>query len=256
MTILASAAQVIRCFGPDCHAVTVTDLSQRLGMPKSNASRLLRAMRDVGLLETVGNTKRYRPGLMLAEVGRAYIRSSTLIERAAEVVARVSSACGHTGYVSIRDGVWVAAVTDHPGSNSLRVASNIGRRLPAAASATGRTLLARLTDEEVRRLHADGLSPPSPHAPQTVDELIVRVGAARRNGFAGSHEDATRGVDAVAVAVGDPRTSEEVSLCIVFPAATTGAVEREHVIMALRDGAADIAALTGDTLVMPASAAA
>ncbi len=79
-------------------------------MPKSNASRLLRAMRDVGLRKRWGKTKRYRPGLLLAEVGRAYIRSSTLIERAHAVVARVSSACGHTGYVSIRDGIWVAAV--------------------------------------------------------------------------------------------------------------------------------------------------
>ncbi len=84
----------------------------------------------------------------------------------------------------------------------------------------------------------------------------MRLGAVRRNGFATSHEEATRGVDAVATAVGDPRTGEEVSLCIVFPAATTGTAERENVIAALRDGAAEIAALTGDRLVTPAAVAA
>lgn len=246
MTILSSAVKVMRCFGPDCTSVSVTDLVVRLGMPKSNASRLLRSMRDVGMLETVGGTKRYRPSVLLVEVGRAYVRSSTLIERADAVVAEVVAACGHTGYVTIRDGAWVSAVTDHPGSNALRVASTIGRRLPAAASATGRSLLARLSDAEVRALHPHGLEPPSPSAPQTVDELIGRLAAVRRDGFALSHDEATRGVDGVAVAVADPATGEEVSLCVVFPAAVTDAGERRSIAEALMRGAAGIARIIGD----------
>lgn len=246
MTILASAADVLRCFNADRASLSVTDLVAALGMPKSNASRLLRAMRDVGLLDAVGDTKRYRPGLAVVEAARVYLRSSTLIERADAVVAEISARCGHTGYVSVRDGASVAAVTDHPGTNALRVASNIGRRLPAAASATGRSLLARLTDEEVRALHPDGLDPPSPRAPQTVDELLERIALVRREGISRSHDEATRGADAVAVAVGDPRTGEAVSLCLVFPAAITDEAEREAIAQALKDGAAKIAALTGD----------
>ncbi|MCA0420501.1 MAG: helix-turn-helix domain-containing protein [Proteobacteria bacterium] len=65
MSILSSAVDVLRCFSSTRHDVTVTDLVTLLGMPKSNASRLLRAMRDEGLLETVGESKRYRPSLLL-----------------------------------------------------------------------------------------------------------------------------------------------------------------------------------------------
>ncbi|NKC23216.1 helix-turn-helix domain-containing protein [Ochrobactrum oryzae] len=46
MTILAAAADVLRCFSSTRHDVSVTDLVNLLGMPKSNASRLLRTMRD------------------------------------------------------------------------------------------------------------------------------------------------------------------------------------------------------------------
>jgi DNA-binding IclR family transcriptional regulator len=246
MTILASATAVLRCYGADCTSLSVTDLVVRLGMPKSNASRLLRAMRDAGLLETIGESKRYRPGLLLVDVGRAYMRSSSLIERADQVVRGVSAASGHTGYVTVRDGRHVTAVTDHPGSNTLRVASSIGRRLPAFASATGRSLLARLSDDAVRALYTGGLAPPSARSPQTVQELLELLAVIRRDGFATSSDEATRGVDAVAVAVADPASGEEVSLCIVCPTATTSQSERAGLAASLLEGAAGIAALTGD----------
>ena len=89
--------------------------------------------------------------------GRLYRDSSSLIERAAAVVARISGATGHTGYVSKREGRDIVAVTDHPGTNALRVSSSIGRRLEAFASATGRTLLARMSDEDVRKLYPSPL---------------------------------------------------------------------------------------------------
>ena len=250
MTILASAAKVLRCFSHECAEISVTELVNRLSMPKSNASRLLRSMRDAGLLETVGASKRYRPSLMLVDVGRSYRRASTLVQRADEVVARVSARCGHTGYVSQRDGLEITAVTDHPGSNSLRVVSSVGRRLPAFASATGRSLLARLTDEQVSALYGGRLPPaPSTTSPQDMADLFERLARIRESGVALSHDEANRGVAAVAVAVGAQR--EEVSLCIVFPAATCDPAERDQIALDLREGAAEIARIVNDPSFLP-----
>jgi hypothetical protein len=53
-----------------CTELTVTDLVARIGLPESNASRLSRAMRDAGLLETVWQRKRYRRGLRQLRPGR------------------------------------------------------------------------------------------------------------------------------------------------------------------------------------------
>jgi DNA-binding IclR family transcriptional regulator len=164
-----------------------------------------------------------------------------LIRRAHEVVGRISSACGHTGYVSVRDGAEITAVTDHPGANHLRVVSNIGRRFPAFASAVGRASLARLSDQEVRQLYAAGLTPPTPKAPQSVDELIERLAVVRRTGVAVSHEEMTPGVIAMAAAVADPETGEEASLCIVFPAVSANESQRDSIARALREGVHEIA---------------
>ena len=55
MSVLNAAAEVLKCFGPDRLELTVTDVVALRSAPKSSTSRLLRAMRDAGLLETVGD---------------------------------------------------------------------------------------------------------------------------------------------------------------------------------------------------------
>ncbi|MHB2168552.1 IclR family transcriptional regulator [Alsobacter sp. R-9] len=246
MTTLTSAATVLRCFGPERLELTLTDVVGILGWPKSTTSRLLRAMRDAGLLETVGDSKRYRPGILLFELGQSYRAGSTLVARAHEVVSGIVDRVGHTGYVSVRDGLDVMGLTYVAGRNVLRVGTPVGRRLPLPASATGRTLLARLSDDEIRGLFPGSLPRPSPRAPQTIDELIARVESVRRTGFAESDGEANPGVGAIASAVGDPATGEMVSLCITFPQSTVTPAERDLIIDGLTDGARSIATILGD----------
>ena len=246
MSILNSAAAVLRCFGAECTELTVMDTVEKLGIPKSNASRLLRAMRDAGLLETIGKTKRFRPGVLVLDAAISYRRSSSLVERAAEAVAKISTATGHTGYVSKLIDTEVAAVTDHPGTHSLRVVSNIGRRLTAHGSGTGRALLALLSDDEVRALFADGIVPPSDLSPQSIDEVLERLAEVRRTGVSFSAQESTRGVDALSVAVRDPETGEAVALCIVWPAALATEEDRKTIETMLLDGAAEVSAALGD----------
>ncbi len=246
MSILDAAADVLRCFRPDRLELTVTDVVALRGAPKSSTSRLLRAMRDAGLLETVGDTKRYRPGILLFELGQSYRAGSTLVARAHEVVSGIVDRVGHTGYVSVRDGLDVMGLTYVAGRNVLRVGTPVGRRLPLTASATGRTLLARLSDAEVRALFPGDLPQPSPRAPRTLDELIERLDGVRRDGFAESDGEANPGVGALACAVGDPSTGEIVSLCITYPQSTVTEAERLQIIDGLLEGARAIATILGD----------
>ena len=247
MTTLASVAAVLRCFSEDRTELTVTDVATLLPAPKSTVSRLLRAMRDNGFIESIGETKRYRPGVMLFEAGHIYRRASSLVARADEVVKAVSAQVGHSGYVSVRDGLDVVGLTYHAGSHVLRVATPIGQRLAAYASATGRSLLARLSNEEVRLLFPTLPPPPSPNSPQTLEELLARLAQVRREGFAVSNDEANRGVAAIAVAVGDPETHEAVSLCITCPSTMITTDVREAIIQGLLDGTRRIAAIIGDS---------
>lgn len=237
ISVLKNAANVLRCLGTDCPDLTVSEVARRLDMPKANASRLLKAMREAGMLETIGTSHRHRPGSLMLYVGSLHRQASVLIAKASDAVARVSETFGHTGYVSMLDGREVVGVADFEGSNALRVVSNIGRRLPAHRSATGRTLLARLSDDEVQRRY-DG----HPEA----DQLRASLDRVRVQGFAVSSQETTPGVDAIAIGVGDPQTSENVSLCIVYPHGHVDEDGRDAITAALADHASRIAGEFGD----------
>lgn len=238
ISVLTNAANVLRCIGTDCPDLTVSEVARRLDMPKANASRLLKAMREAGMLETIGTSHRHRPGSLMLYVGSLQRHSSVLIGKASEAVASVSKAFGHTGYVSMLDGREVVGVASFEGTNALRVVSNIGRRLAAHRSATGRALLARMPDDNVRRLYGG-------HA--ELAEVRKALRQIHEQGFAFSSQESAPGIDAIAVAVGDPKTSENLSLCIVYPHGHVDDNERDAITAALADHTARIAAELGDS---------
>jgi DNA-binding IclR family transcriptional regulator len=238
VSILQNAQAVLKLYSADCLELTVTDVARRLDMPKANASRLMKAMRDTGMLSTIGDTMRHRPGTVMLDLAAIFRRSSRLISRASEAVSTLSTQFGHTGYISILDRQEVTAVADFPGTNALRVVSNIGRRLSAHQSATGRSILARMSDDEVAALYEE--------QPLT-GSLRSQLSQIRRNGFAASSQESTAGVDAIAVAVGDPATHEIISLCIVYPHGIVDDDGRNQMLKALARAAGEIAADFGDS---------
>jgi DNA-binding IclR family transcriptional regulator len=246
MSVLQTAAKVLRCFTRDRPVLTVTEAAELLAMPKSTASRLLRAMRDAGFLELRADGRRYAPGVMMVEVAHLYAGGSRLFQLADQAVRALVDRFGHTGYVSTRDGIEVIGLSHHPGRNALRVVNTIGSRLAADASATGRALLARLADREIRALFPGRLVPPSPTSPQDFDELMARIAQVRRTGHAESRDESNRGVGALAVAVGDPRTGEALALCIAYPESIIERLERTEMADAMLAEAARIAAEIGD----------
>lgn len=248
MTTLSNAAAVLDLFSVEKSELTVTDVATALGLPKSNVSRLLRAMKDAGFLQLTPNTRRYHPGIKILELGQLYRRSSTLMARASAVAARASLATGHSGYVNARLGREVRPIFSHEGSNALRVGDSYGRALGAAESSPGRALLARLDDDAVRALHTAPLQPPSPNAPQNLDDLLSRLATVRIRGYAESSDEGNPGVGGIAVAVGDPHSSEEVSIGIAYPISTVTENEKRLVISILYEGAREIADLLGDPL--------
>ena len=238
MSILQNAAAVLKLYSADCTELTVTDVARRLGILKANASRLMKAMRDTEMLSTIGDSLRHRPGTVMLDLAVVFRRSSRLISRASDAVADHAAQFGHTGYISILDGQEVTAAADFPGTNALRVVSNIGRRLLAHQSATGRSILARMPDGDVAVLYNG--QPPTGGLP-------TQLAAIRQNGFATSSQESTPGVDAIAVAVGDPVTRETISLCIAYPHGTVDENGVTEMLAALAKAAAQIAADFGDS---------
>lgn len=246
MSSLQNASSILRLFAPNRLEISVTDVSNLLGMPKSSASRLLKAMLEAGFLARMNNSPRYKVGNLIFEVSRLYRLSSSLIDATDEALKSICTQTGHTGYISVLDGADVLVIRMHQGSHTLRVFTPLGQRAPAFAVANGRSLLARLPDDEVRRLHSEGLVPPSPNSPQTVDELLGALDRVRRQGWAEANDEAIAGVGSISVSVADSETREAISFCISYPVSNITSGDRERNISLLTAAARGVAARFDD----------
>ena len=246
MTTLSNSTAVLRMFAPDRLEVTVTDVCRQLGMPKSTASRLLKAMREEGLLSRSENSTRYKVGNLLFEIARLYRLNSPLIEVVDDALKALSRETGHTGYISILDGADVLVIRMHQGSHALQVFTPLGHRAAAFATANGRALLARLPDERVRALHAEGLVPPSPSSPKDVESLLAVLARVRGQGWEEANDEAIAGVGSVASSVTDPETGETLGFCLSFPVSNVPKAERKRIAALVTTAARRIASRFGD----------
>ncbi len=235
MTILHSASQVLRCFSDERPELTLTDIVALRGAPKSSTSRLLNAMRDAGFLEVSKVGRKYRPAPLLIHLAQINKVDMSLLARADAAVSELVEETGHTGYVSALDHQDVIGLTGHEGRQVLRVATVIGRRLQASASATGRALLSRMDDRAIEALYHKGVEAPTERAPATLDELMTRINQVRQSGHSEAYDETNHGVGAIATVVVDPAKNLALSLCIAFPAATISQQEREHIIARMKE---------------------
>ena len=130
MSTLGNAASILRLFTPDRLEISVTDVEDAC-IPKSSASRLLKAMLQEGLLARHENSPRYKVGNLLFEVSQLYRLNSSLIELTDDVLKAICRETGHTGYLSILDGTDVLVIRMHQGLHALRVFTPLGQRAPA-----------------------------------------------------------------------------------------------------------------------------
>ena len=241
MTILHTAALVLRCFSDERPELTLTDIVAMRGAPKSSTSRLLHAMREAGFLEVSKTGRKYRPAPLLTHLAQIGKIDRTLLAHSETAIRDLVEETGHTGYVSALDNTDVIALAGLEGRHVLRVATAVGRRLKAAASATGRALLSRMEDEDIRALYQKGVNPPSEKAPATLEDLMTRIQLVRQKGYSEAYDETNHGVGAIATVIVDPVKNLALSLCIAFPAATIARTERDLIIGRMLDVTARMA---------------
>lgn len=240
MNSVDNVAKVLRLFTPDRDVVSVTEVSQLLRLPKSSTSRLLKAMAEAGLLAAAGHGAGYSVGHLIFETSRRHRAHSTLSVIADEALGRIVKATGHTGYIAMLDGTDVLGLRMRPGSKPLRVVTSPGDRLPASFSSTGRAMLARLDDAAVRVLYSAPLQPPSPNAPQTIDDLLAALATVREKGWSLATDESLPGVESIAVCVEDRESGERIAICLSYSAALISANEKSRIVTLLMRAGCEI----------------
>lgn len=248
MSALTNAIEILRCFSTKRPDLSFADVQVLTGKPKSSTSRLLRSLRDCGLLEQDPHTRRYRPGLLTFELGRLHRAHDDLIALAERELRDVCARTGHTGYIAVLDGYEQVVLRIVPGSNPLRVVNPPGQRTAAIITSNGRAMLARLSDEDIRaRVPRDYPKVPR-NSPQDFEQLIMRLNQIRSTGISEAADEAIDGVGSQGFALASGETGELIGIAISYSVQATTEIERANLRREIAATADKLRRITGDPL--------
>jgi DNA-binding IclR family transcriptional regulator len=246
MSALDNAIEILRCFSARQPEIGNADVIRLTGKPKSSTSRLLRQLKECGLLEQDALTRRYRPGLLLFELGRLHRTQNDFVATAEQQLRAVCARTGHTGYIAVLDGTEQVVLRMVGGSNPLQVVTPPGVRAPAFATSNGRAMLARLSDAEIRARSPKPWPAISPSAPRNQAALMARIAEIRRTGYSESSDETLPGVGSLGFALTRRDTSETIGIALSYPSHTTPAQQRAKLWQALRAMAVELGRLFDD----------
>ena len=185
-----------------------SELSRRLGLPKSSIANICAALVESGLLRRAGNG--FVLGRRLAELGGAYLSAVDQVQEFYDACDRLETASEETMQLGILDGTEVTYIARHDGRQPIRLASEIGRRLPANCTAMGKAAMASLDpDDLAERLRGTRWLPTmTAKSHRTVDTLMADLERVRKRGYAIDDEETAEGVVCFAVAIPPRRAGD------------------------------------------------
>ena len=179
------AMVLLELLGAGRSPLTLSELEQRSGLPKSTIHGLLSTMREHHMVSQQADG-RYCLGLRLFELGCAVSASWDVTGVAAPYLAKLSAVTGATAFLAVRSGGEGGALGRASGGRSLRIVSQGGCRLPLCCTSQGKLFLAYCSSEaeQARLIRA---YPPVPHTPHTItdpEQLAEELRKIRTQGYA------------------------------------------------------------------------
>ena len=192
-------------------AISLSQLAADTNLPLPTIHRLVRTLVDLGYVRQEPS-RQYALGPRLIRLGET--TSRRLASWARPHLAAVVAQLGESVNLAMLDGdqvVYVGQVM--PSQNSMRMFTEVGRRVDPHTTAVGKAILASRDDDEIRALlRRTGMASRTVHSITTPDAFVAEIERTRSRGYALDNEEQELGVRCVAVAVpGDGRLAVSMS---------------------------------------------
>lgn len=228
MQVVTRAAAVLGALAESGGGRSLGQLAERTGLPKTTVHRICTALESVGYVQVdpaTGQRELGRALLRLAVIGRRDLRS--VLE---PYLARLSRDLNETVDLAVLDGGSVLFVAQHAApERELMALARVGYRFPASSMASGKVLLARLPDAELRRLLPARLEPTIGGRGKTRAEFLRELDEVRLTGLGYEREELRHGICAVAVAIAD---ADGRAASVAVPMPTSRFMESDHDVAA------------------------
>ena len=211
------ALDVLLSFTRDEPNLTLTQISERVGIHKSTVHRLLATLESRRLVQRDEASGTYHLGSRLMEMAFLVLQNNDVQRLATPYMERLAAEHRETVDLAILDGTDVVYLQVVESPQRVKLAAAPGQRLPAFCTATGKAFLAYLPEEQVQDILKQGLVKYTEHTKIALPDLEEDLRLTREQGFAISEQEYEDGINAVATPILDVSSYPIAAIAVAGP---------------------------------------
>lgn len=224
--------RVLRYLATQADPVSLDAISRACELPRSSAYHLLTAMVEEGFVVHLADEHRWGLGVAAFEVGSGYSRQAPLQRLARRPLAELVDRVGHSAHLAVLHGADVLYVLEERAPGRPPLVSDVGVRLPAHLTASGRAVLAHLPAAQLRALYPSASAFVTRHGtgPTSLSSLRTLLAETRQRAYAEERGEVTPGLASVAVAVLDHNAHPLAGVAVTFPEDPGSSADLEQLV--------------------------
>ncbi len=215
---LSRGLAVLQLFPRSKPAKTLAELAAGLGLSRSATYRLVYTLEADGFIARDSDTRRYRLTSKTLDLGFEYLHAQPITESAQPFLRVLSDRTNAAAHIAILDG-WHAVYLARALPNAGLVSNlQLGARLPAHVTSSGRIMLAFLDETRLNAIYEKLKS--ETRGAQTApprDEFNAQIAADRKRGYVFHRSIVDPGLVSLAFPVRDHDSQVVAAITVIVP---------------------------------------
>ncbi|WP_166828490.1 IclR family transcriptional regulator [Brevibacterium limosum] len=187
--------------------VSAASVATALDLPRSSVYHLLSVLVENGFAVHLLEERKYGLGIAAFELSSSYARQAPLSRLGAPILAALVDTIGESAHLAVLNGSDVVYVVEERAKFRPALVTEVGVRLPAHLTASGRAIMSAMPLAQVRAMYPAGSTFASRNDREptvtSYADLKVVLNAARQRGYAFEDGEVTPELTTLAVPVKD-----------------------------------------------------
>lgn len=212
--------RILTYLGGQRGPVPARTIATALDLPRSTVYHLLATLQEHAFVVHLPEARRWGLGIAAFELAGGYARQEPLARLGRPVLADLVDRAHESAHLAVMHGRDVLYIVEERASRRPALVTDVGVRLPAHLTATGRAMLAALPREQVRALYPDAgaFADRTGRGPQRPGELRDVLREVRTRGYATEDGEVTLGLRSIGAVVRDHAGWPAAAIAVTFTA--------------------------------------
>lgn len=199
-------ARVLDCFSRTRGSLSLTEIVERTGLPRTTIHRIVASLREIGMIDQDGPRGNYRLGLRMFHYGSVVMANLDLNRHAHPHVLTLHQITGEIVHLHIFDGSQMVCIDREEMGDVRNTTLTVIEAAPVHCTSVGKAFLAFQDAELLQRIVSEeGLARRTEHTLGTVEALSEDLARIRQRGFSMDLEENEIGVQCVGAPIRDSR---------------------------------------------------